>query len=68
MQQFSATPKNQRCREGVAEDCCILSILRDRPGARVPELGGDVLLRMRHTHKMATSTSGNAGRALRFAI
>ena len=26
-------------------------------------LGGDVLLRMRHTHKMATNTSGNAGRA-----
>ena len=30
--------------------------------------GGDVLLRMRHTHKMATNTSGNAGRALSFAI
>ena len=27
MQQSSATPKNQRCREGVAEDCCMLSIL-----------------------------------------
>ena len=27
MQQSSATPKNQRCREGVAEVCCMLSIL-----------------------------------------
>ena len=27
IQQSSATPKNQRCREGVAEDCCMLSIL-----------------------------------------
>ena len=27
MQQSSATPKNQRCREGVAEDFCMLSIL-----------------------------------------
>ena len=27
MQQSSATPKKSRCREGVAEDCCILSIL-----------------------------------------
>ena len=27
MQQSSATPKNQRCREGIAEDCCMLSIL-----------------------------------------
>ena len=27
MQQSSATPQNQRCREGVAEDCCILSLL-----------------------------------------
>ena len=27
MQQSSATPKKQRCREGVAEDCCMLSIL-----------------------------------------
>ena len=33
---------------------------------RLAELarGGDVLLRMRHMHKMATNTSGNAGRAL----
>ena len=23
MQQSSATPKKQRCREGVAEDCCM---------------------------------------------
>ena len=30
--------------------------------------GGDVLRRMRRTHKMATNTSGNAGRALSFAI
>ena len=27
MQQSSATPQNQRCREGVAEDCCMLSLL-----------------------------------------
>ena len=27
MQQSSATPKKSRCREGVAEDCCMLSIL-----------------------------------------
>ena len=27
MQQSSATPKNQRCRDWVAEDCCMLSIL-----------------------------------------
>ena len=27
MQQSSATPKKLRCREGVAEDCCMLSIL-----------------------------------------
>ena len=27
MQQSSATPKNQRCREEVAEDCYMLSIL-----------------------------------------
>ena len=27
-----------------------------------------ILLRKRHTHKMATKTSGNAGRALSFAI
>ena len=27
MQQSSATPKNQRCRDWVAEDSCILSIL-----------------------------------------
>ena len=27
VQQSSATPKNKRCREGVAEDCCMLSIL-----------------------------------------
>ena len=27
MQQSSTTPKNQRCREGVVEDCCMLSIL-----------------------------------------
>ena len=27
MQQSSATPKNKRCRDGVAEDCCMLSIL-----------------------------------------
>ena len=27
MKQSSATPKNQRCREGVAEDCSMLSIL-----------------------------------------
>ena len=40
--------------------------MRDWPGARAAELarlagagGGDVLLRMRHTHKMATNTSGN---------
>ena len=32
------------------------------------DLGGDVLLRIRHTHKMATNTSGNAGRTLSFAI
>ena len=31
MQQSSATPKNQICREGVAEDCCMLSILRTVP-------------------------------------
>ena len=34
--------------------------MRDRPDARAAELevlGGDVLLRMRHTHKMATNTS-----------
>ena len=127
MQQSSATPKNQRCREGVAEDCCMLSILLAVPScfnsfwhsvihptsflmiftlvplifsaismalgslaivhecrswsqdsaiysacviARTRALqsyiagGGDVLLRMRHTHKMATNTSGNSGRAL----
>ena len=42
--------------------------MRDRPGARAAEVGpaGDALLRMRHTHKMATNTSGNAGRALQF--
>ena len=27
MQQSSATPKSQRCRDWVAEDCCMLSIL-----------------------------------------
>ena len=27
MQQSSATPKKSRRREGVAEDCCMLSIL-----------------------------------------
>ena len=27
MQQSPATPKNQRCREEIAEDCCMLSIL-----------------------------------------
>ena len=27
MQQSSATPKNQKCREGVAEVCCMLLIL-----------------------------------------
>ena len=27
MQQSSATPKNQRCSDWVAEDCCMLSIL-----------------------------------------
>ena len=46
--------------------------MRDRPDARAAELelagGGDVLLRMRHTHKMATNTSGNSGRALSFAV
>ena len=31
MQQSSATPKNQRCREGVAEDCCMLSLLLTVP-------------------------------------
>ena len=31
MQQSYATPKNQRCREGVAEDCCMLSILLTVP-------------------------------------
>ena len=36
--------------------------MRDRPGARCR--AGDVLLRMGHTHKMATNTSGNASRAL----
>ena len=35
---------------------------------RINDLGGDVLLRMRHMHKMATKTSGNAGRALSFAL
>ena len=30
-------------------------------------VGGGVLLRMHNTHKMATKTSGNAGRALSFA-
>ena len=95
MQQSSANPKNQRCREGVAEDCCMLSILLAVPScfnsfwhgviptscfifndftlvplifsamsmarARCRAGGGDVLLRMRHTHKMATNTSGNSG-------
>ena len=37
---------------------------RARTGAGGTVLGGDVLLRMRYTHKMATNTSGNAGRAL----
>ena len=27
MQQSSATPKKQRCREGVVEGCCMFSIL-----------------------------------------
>ena len=31
MQQSSATPKNQRCRDWVAEDSCILSILLGVP-------------------------------------
>ena len=40
MQQSSATPKNQRCREGVAEDCCMLSILLavHWPGTHAAEL------------------------------
>ena len=102
MQQSSATPSLHLWFLGVAEDCCMLSILlavpscfnsfwhgviptsyftfndfytciyivrahvRDRPDCRAG--GGDVLLRMRHTHKMATNTSGNSGRALSFAI
>ena len=42
--------------------------VRARPGARARMGPGDVLMRMRHTHKMATKASGSDGRAPSFAI